>query len=253
MRVGFIGTGTITAAILRGMKASSLQDWPVLVSPRNADVARELADSLPGVAIGADNQDVADRSDLVILAVRPQVAEEVLRGLRLRADQRVISLIAGLDHQTIAGWTGAGAVCRAIPLPFIAQGRDATPVYPPDPQAVAFFAALGQALPVNDLTQFNTFATLSALMASFFGIAELAADWAGRQGMASEPAQRYLGQLFGNLGAVLEADPTAVAQLRVDHATRGGLNEQVFDQFRRLGGEAALNAALDSVMARIRG
>ena len=31
--LGFLGTGTITAAIVRGLKASALRDWPVMLSP----------------------------------------------------------------------------------------------------------------------------------------------------------------------------------------------------------------------------
>lgn len=251
-RIGFIGTGTITAAMVRGIRASApLRDWPVLLSPRNAELAAHLAGAFAGVTVGQSNQDVADRSDLLILAVRPQIAQEVLTALTLRADHRVISLIAGLDHGQIARWTGAGRVCRAIPLPFVAQGRDATPVFPPDPEALSLFEALGQALPVATQRDFDAFAALSALMASFFGIAEIASDWGARQGLAPDQARAYVGQLFGNLGEVLRQDPLAVERLRAEHATRGGLNEQLFAEFRSLGGEAALQAGLDGILRRV--
>lgn len=250
--IGFIGTGTITAAMVRGIRASDkLRDWPVLLSPRNAELAAQLAGAFAGVTVGQSNQDVADRSELLVLAVRPQIAQEVLTGLALRADHRVISLIAGLDHEQIARWTGAGRVCRAIPLPFVAQGRDATPVFPPDPEAVALFGALGQALPVATQRDFDAFAALSALMASFFGIAEIASDWGARQGLTPDQSRAYVGQLFGNLGEVLRQDPLAVERLRAEHATRGGLNEQLFAEFRSLGGEAALQAGLDGILRRV--
>ncbi len=44
----------------------------ITLSPRGARAAAELAGRYPGVRVGADNQEVADRSDLVVLAVRPQ-------------------------------------------------------------------------------------------------------------------------------------------------------------------------------------
>lgn len=250
-RIGFIGTGSISAAMVRGIRASALRDWPILLSPRNAHVAQELAAGFPGVGVGLGNQDVADSSEIVILAVRPQVAEDVLTNLLLRPDQKVISLIAGLDHRQIADWTGAGAVCRAIPLPFIAKGQDVTPVFPPDPEAVAFFDAIGQALPVPDLEIFNTFGALSALMASFFGIAEIASDWGTRQGMAPDLARRYVGRLFGNLGDVLRENPLDVEALREGHSTKGGLNEQLFSDFCANGGEAALRGGLDAILRRV--
>jgi pyrroline-5-carboxylate reductase len=224
--IGFIGTGTITEAMVRGLNASALRDRPILLSPRNAETAERLARMFPGVEVATSNQEVADRSSCLILAVRPQIAEGGLRALKLGDEHRVISLVAGLDHGAVAAWTGAGAVCRAIPLPFIAEGRDVTPVFPPDPQALALFNALGRALPVVDLSAFNALAALSALMGSFFGIAQIAADWGARQGLPPEQARHYVGQLFGNLGDVLRADPQSMVRLREEHSTRGGLNER---------------------------
>lgn len=250
--LGFIGTGTITAALVQGIRASAWRDRPILLSPRNAATAAQLAGRFAGVTIAASNQEVADRAGLLVLAVRPQVAEPVLRSLRLGPGHRVISLIAGLDHQTVADWTGAGQVCRAIPLPFVAEGRDVTPVFPPHPEALALFDAIGQALPVTDRASFDTFATLSALMGSYFGIAEIASGWAERQGLPRDQARTYLGRLFANLGEVLRAAPLDIERLRTDHSTRGGLNEQLFDDFRTQGGDAALHQALDAVLARVR-
>src|SRR5690606_16415790 len=152
---------TIAAAMVRGLKASGLRDRPVLLSPRNAAVAAGLAASLPAVTVAPDNQAVADGADLLVLAIRPQVAESVLRPLRLRPGRKVISLIAGLDHETIRGWTAGADMCRAIPLPFVADRSDAVPVYPPQPEALALFDALGEALAVTDRRQFDLYAALS--------------------------------------------------------------------------------------------
>ncbi len=250
-RLGFIGTGVIAAAILRGLRRSALRDWPVLLSPRNAELARELAAAFPDVTVAATNQAVADGADLLILAVRPQVAEPVLRDLRLRQDHVVISLIAGLDHDLIRDWTGAATVCRAIPLPFVAEGRDATPVHPPEPRALALFDALGQALPVAGRRDFDVLAALSALMGSYFGLAEIATAWAAGKGLPEAQARAYLSRLFANLGRVLRDSPGDAATLRAEHSTPGGLNEQVFADFRSQGGDVVLTAALDRVLARI--
>ena len=251
--IGFIGTGTIAAAMVQGIRNSSMRAWPIILSPRNDRVSASLAAAFPDVTVASSNQDVADGSDLVILAVRPQVAEEVLSRLAFRPDHVVISLIAGLDHHQVANWTGAGTVCRAIPLPFIALGRDATPVFPPDPQVTAFFNALGQALPVTELADFNTFAALSAMMATFFGIAEIAGEWGATQGLDREQAQHYIAQLFGNLSQGLQERPLDSVSLRTEHSTKGGLNEQLFEDFCRNGGKSALTGGLDAILRRVAG
>lgn len=251
--IGFIGTGTITTAIVRGLKASNQRGRPVLLSPRNADLSAALAAKLPGIAVAATNQDVLDHAKLVVLAVRPQVAEMVLRGLRFKPDTPVISLIAGLDHERLRDWTGATRICRAIPLPFVEHGNDAVPVFPPMPEAIQLFGALGQAIPVDDRVAFDAYAALSALMGSYFGIVEMAQDWGVAQGLPEADARAYLGRLFANLGSVMQTSPLSLAELRHDHSTAGGLNEQVFAEFMKAGGATALTGALHSVLRRIAG
>lgn len=250
--LGFIGTGTITAAMVRGLKASPLAHRPIILSPRNAETAAALS-ALPGVRVAPGNQQVLDASDLVVLAVRPQVAEAVLRPLRFRPGQTVISLIAGLDIARLTDWTGATNLCRAIPLPFVERRADAVPVHPPLPQAMALFAALGQALPVEDRASFDIYAALSALMGSYFGLVETAEAWAAAQGLPPAASRPYLSRLLANLGTVLAASPATPQALRQDHSTPGGLNEQLFRSFSQDGGPQALQDALFAVLARIRG
>ncbi len=252
-KLGFIGTGAITAAVLSGLKGSALADWPVLISPRNAALAQDLAATLPGVTVASDNQAVLDGADIVFLAVRPQIAEEVLRPLRFREDQRVVSLVAGLAIATIRDWTGAGQVVRAIPLPFARTRSDATPVHPPEPWAIDLFNALGVALPVHDLADFDVYVALSALMASYFGIVEATADWAVAQGLPQGEARTYMARLFGNLGDTLRASTDSLRDLQIAHATEGGMNEQVHTDFRTAGGMTALTTALDNILARAKG
>lgn len=252
MRLGIIGTGTISAAIVRGLKSSDLADWPVILSPRNAALARELA-TLSGVRIGEDNQSVVDASELVLLAVRPQVAEDVLSRLSIPAGTPVISLIAATPIERIAAWTGAAQVCRAIPLPFVESRSDVIPVFPPRPEAMQLFGALGTALAVTDQATFDTYAALSALMGSYFGILGIASAWAEAQGLPPADARAYLTSLFANLGQTAKTSPHSLDALRKHHSTAGGLNEQVFVEFTRLGGGEALTTALDGVLRRARG
>src|SRR5262245_12682027 len=94
MKLGFVGTGAITAAIVTGLTADGASGDTILVSPRNADIAAGLAGKFPNVTVAASNQMVLDGSDVVMLAVRPQVAAEVLSELRFRPDHHVVSLMA---------------------------------------------------------------------------------------------------------------------------------------------------------------
>lgn len=249
MTLGFIGTGTMAAAMVEGLCGED-----ILVSPRGAEVAADLARRFPGVRVAADNQSVIDGSDMVVLAVRPQVAEAVIRPLRFRPGQTVVSVIAATQIASLRDWIGFDLpIIRAIPLPFAADRASVTPLFPPNAEVAALFNRLGTALPCATIAEFDLMAVGSALMGSYFGILETAQGWLMAQGLDDSAARTYLAGLFANLGQVAQTSPADFATLRAEHSTPGGLNEQIFRDFAAGGGTAALTAALDRVLDRVRG
>lgn len=253
INLGFIGTGAITAAIVRGLKCSPLKEWPVVLSPRNAELSAELAATLPGVTVAASNQQVIDSSEVVFLAMRPQDAEAIIRSLAFRPGQRIISLVAALDTATIRAWTGVEGITRAIPLTFVERRAGVTPIMPPDETAAAIFEALGTCIQVSDLDSFDGYAAASALMETYFGIAEVAQAWLVSNGLKAEESQLFLRHMFGSLGDVWRAKPLSLEELRAAHSTRGGLNELAHERFMSAGGGDALKTALAAVLSRIHG
>ena len=92
--LGFIGTGHIAAAVIEGIAGQPGWDRPILVSPRNAARAADLAARFGCVRIAESNADVAAHAATVILALRPQDAAAGLAGVSFRADQSIVSLMA---------------------------------------------------------------------------------------------------------------------------------------------------------------
>ena len=82
MRLGFVGTGTITTALVTGLCTAARPPERILVSPRNAEKAAALAEAFPRVAVAKDNQAVIDGSDWVFRAVLPRIAREGLESGR---------------------------------------------------------------------------------------------------------------------------------------------------------------------------
>jgi NADP oxidoreductase coenzyme F420-dependent len=78
----------------RGCARTSTDAPKVLVSPRNAEVAAGLAQRFATVDDAPDNQTVVDDTRVVIVCVRPAVAQTVLAELRFPADRVVISAMA---------------------------------------------------------------------------------------------------------------------------------------------------------------
>lgn len=172
------------------------------LSPRNAAVAAALANEFPHVSIAASNQEVLDAGDVVMLAVRPQIATEVLEALRFRPDHHVISLIATVSLEALAGLVApARRITRAVPLPATALGKGATAIFPPDPVAAALFDRTGTAIEVDNPEIFDALCAASATMASYFAFADSIASWLTDRGLPAPDARRYVGAIFEGLAA----------------------------------------------------
>src|SRR5215469_9342627 len=103
MKLGFLGTGAITSAMVTGLCSSEGGEDQVLLSPRNAEAAVALARRFQQVSIASSNHELVDLSPTVVIAVRPQVTESVLADLRFRADCNVIGLVSGFSVRRLAG------------------------------------------------------------------------------------------------------------------------------------------------------
>jgi pyrroline-5-carboxylate reductase len=253
MRIGFVGTGVITEAIVTGLFRAGFPMDGIVVSPRSEARAARLAALSPLLRVATDNQDVAGTCDVVFLAVRPQVAEAVVRSLSFMPGTVVASLIATVPIPTLRQWIGANVeIVRAVPLPFVAQLRGVTVVYPASALLDRIFGALGTVIDCDTIDEFDAFAVAGGLMGAYFGFAETCAQWLKTEGVPYGKARAYLSPFFHGLAASAVAAPgKSFEDLRMEHSTAGGLNEQMHERFRQEGGERALTMAMDAIAERI--
>jgi pyrroline-5-carboxylate reductase len=252
MKIGFLGTGAITSAMVTGLCSGS-ERHQIRLSPRNAAVAADLARRFEQVSVASSNQEVLDASGVVVLAVRPQVAQAVLSELRFRADHNVISLISGFSQRRLLGLIApAITVTRAVPLPSTAKRRCPTAIYPGGPVAAELFNTLGAAFAVETETKFDAFCTTTATMATYFAFADGIASWLTRHDIPPAQARDYISRILSGLAATaMEAPERSYSSLAADHATPGGTNQQVVTTLREAGVFDRLDEALDAIMRRV--
>lgn len=111
-RIAFIGGGNMASAIISGLLASLTPATNIVVA-EPWDVNRGKLASL-GVNTTTDNAAAAAGADVLILAVKPQVARTVCEELaaawgRNAADAAaklpvVVSVVAGVTLQSLVGW-----------------------------------------------------------------------------------------------------------------------------------------------------
>lgn len=253
MTIGFIGTGNIASAVVRGLCASARPPSRILVSPRNAEKAARLATEFTQVEIATDNQAVVDACDTVILSVLPQVAENILGALAFRTEQRIISLIAvtplDLTRRLVSP---AESVVRAVPLPAAARGLGPIALYPGDAEAVELLGRLGAPVPAASEHDFEVLWATTALIAPYFALLEEVCGWAVGGGVEAATARAYVTSMFHAISVLaLEERQVTLGDLRAEAVTPGGLNEQALGAIRERGGYRAFATALDSILCRL--
>lgn len=249
---GFLGTGAITRAMVEGLSAADPAPM-ILVSPRSASVSAALAARFGNVRVAADNQALLDSADCVVVATRPDDVRAMLADLSFRPDQVVVSVVAGLSVAELrAAVAPASAVARAIPLPSVAARQGLVPVFPPQPEALALFRRLGAVVALDDETAFDSFSAASAFAATQLDLLATVEAWLVGRGVPATDASAYVRELIRGLSDALAEEPDReLALLASDHATPGGLNEQVRTYVRSHGIHELVATALDDVARRV--
>ncbi|WP_407285236.1 NAD(P)-binding domain-containing protein [Streptomyces sp. BP-8] len=249
-RIGIIGVGEIGRAIVDGLCDGVENPPEIYLSPRGSRTAAELSQRYPNAQVCADNQDVANRSEIVLIAVRPQDRSEALAGLRIGSDRVVVSLMAGIGIDELRQTLGTDApLVRAIPLPAVRERRSVTVTCPSHPAVDALFDGLGGAFPVADEAGFNVFSALTATLTTHYWYLATLTDWASRQGVPSEDADRYIRGLFQGVERSLGDDTRSLHQLAGDHETPNGINERIRTTWFDAANSEALTKALDALLA----
>jgi pyrroline-5-carboxylate reductase len=170
-RMAFIGGGVMGEAMIRGVLDKHL------VPPSRISVTgprRERRAALGkqfGVAALASNAEAARQADVVVLSVKPQVLPTVMKELRgkLRADQLVISIVAGANMRALETGLAHPTIVRAMPNTPAQVGMGVTAWYPSHAVTAEqrehtkrIVAALGEELMVEDESYIDMATALSA-------------------------------------------------------------------------------------------
>ena len=254
MRLGFIGTGEITSAIVTGLSSSDAPPDSIRLSPRNLAIATDLANRFPGVSIAPSNQDVLDVCETVVIAVRPAVAQDVLSALRFRADHRVISVVSSLSLKRVSQLVApATHVTRAVPLPSTATRIGPTAIYPSDPIVDRIFAAIGTVFEVDSEDEFEAICAATATIAASYAFIDGIASWLSRNNVPEPKAREYVSRMFlGLVRTAVDAPEETFQSLSTHHATAGGTNEQFLKHMVEDGLLDSVSRGLDAVLSRIK-
>ena len=215
-----------------------------------------------GVITRQDNQAAASGADIVVLAVKPQVAGQVageLAGLLVRQHSLVISIAAGIRTAALRHWIGEHTpIVRCMPnTPALVQSG-ATALYATASVSAAqrdsaetILRAVGLTLWLDDEAQMDAVTALSGSGPAYFFLFMEALQKAGCELGLPEPTARLL-TLQTALGAARMALESAEepATLRQRVTSPGGTTERAIQIFQQQNFDALVLRALEAAAAR---
>lgn len=211
-----------------------------------------------------NNAAAVENSEIVVLAVKPQVMHEVAHELAASVEARqplVISIAAGIRASDLQRWLGGNcALVRCMPnTPALVQSGAtamfANNVVNDDQKALAenILRAVGLALWVDDETQMDAVTALSGSgPAYFFLVIEAIQEAAQTLGLDSKTARLLAIQTaFGAAKMALKSrDDAAILRQRV--TSPGGTTEKALSVLEQGGLRSLFNDALKAACDRSR-
>jgi|TARA_B110000211_G_scaffold188054_1_gene213718 pyrroline-5-carboxylate reductase len=252
MIIGFIGTGKISSSIIYGIFNSSLKVKRIYISSRNKNIAKKLTKKFRQVEILKDNQEIINKSSIIILGITPSVGNKILSKLKFSKNKKIISLISTINLRKLKKITKNKNIVRAIPLPPIEINKGPIIICPPNKNAKNFFKHLGVVIEIRDEKLSYKFWSTASIMAAFYEILNTSSNWLTKKGVNKNTANNYIAELFLSLSQdAVNKHSKGFNKLVTDSQTPKGLNMQVLKELKKGKFYSKFLKALDNVNKRV--
>ena len=254
-KIGVIGVGHMAHYLLTGFARAGQSFEFVLADPdmdKASRTCREFDRHFQCVAT-RENQDAVDRSELIVLAVRPDALDTALSGLVFKPGHLVASVVAGASLKILGPLVFPAEPIRVLPVSCVAINQSPVLVCPENQCVQEVFSLLGQ---VHLLTDENCFAPGTALVGAFYAwmIALMDETSAWTQSKGIDPAmarQLVIETIEGACGMARHQEDKGLKEIWDTLATPGGISEHGAKILTQKGGLTAWSDALESVTQKM--
>ena len=253
MKLGFIGTGKISSSVITGICNSSISYKKIIVSPRNLKIAKHLKKKFKKVFIAKNNQEIINSCDWIFLAVTPSVGKKIIKNLKFKSNQTIISFISTITLSELKKMIKVkSSIVRAIPLPPISLKKGPVPICPPNKKVKTFFNKIGTTIEIKNEKLSINFWSTSGMMASYYDLLRVMSGWLVKKGVKREEAQKYITSLFLALSedAVINSKKDLKFLVK-ESQTPKGLNEQGLKEMSKKGVYKSVISTLNNIYKRL--
>jgi len=235
--IGFIGSGNMAEALIKGITAAKLY------APENvfiSDIRTERLEFLKdmyGVTAVENNTELTGKVETLVLSIKPQNMNDALDSIKdaINAETLIISIAAGIKVAKIAAVLGDMAIVRVMPNTPALIGEGASALYanekakPQLDKAMAMFSAVGKAVIVEDEDLIDVVTAVSGSgPAYYFLLMEEMVNAGIKLGLPESVAKDLVLQTSKGAGLLaVEADKNneSPAELRRKVTSPGGTTE----------------------------
>jgi len=243
--VGFIGGGNMAEALIKGLlQAGICRADEILVSDIRSQRLSYLATEY-GVRTFENNKQLAEKSETIVLSIKPQNMAEVLEQIKpvYNTNALIISIAAGIRTTKIVEALGRAPIIRAMPNTPALIGEGLTALFVTkkaagfSDKAEMIFSAAGRVVFIADEDLMDAVTALSGSGPAYFFLFIEEMIKAGIQaGLKKDTAKKLVSQTAR--GAVLLADRAqdrgeSIAELRRRVTSPGGTTQAALEVFNR--------------------
>jgi pyrroline-5-carboxylate reductase len=245
MIVGFVGSGSMAAAIARGWAGEFER---MLFSDSGSGRAKALAEELGGEAVA--NEEIAERADLVVLAVKPNKLDEVAPALGEAKELLSVLAVVPLERLQVA-FPSAEHVLRVMPNVGVEVRHGVLCVAgSASSEAREKLDLLGRVVEIPD-GDFDEATAIMGCTPAYLALAvEALADAGAKAGLDADLARELVVETAAGTAELLRRHHPADLQKAV--ASPGGSTEAGLEALDREGARAAFEAAVDASLARMK-
>lgn len=235
------------------MAAAMARGWAgelggMLFSDSGSGRARALAEELGGEAVG--NAELAERSDVLVLAVKPAKLAEVAP--QLETATQVVSVLAATPLARLREALPGADVLRVMPNVGVEVGRGVLCVAgDASAELRAALALLGHVVEIGD-EQFDEATAIMGCAPAYLALAvEALADAGAQAGLDADLARELVVETTAGTAELLRVRHPADVRKAV--TSPGGSTEAGLEALDREGARAAFLAAVEASLERMRG
>ncbi len=260
-KIGFIGGGNMASSLIKGLIASGQAAHSIWVSDINSEVLSALTGSL-GVNSTANNDELVNAVDVVVLAVKPQGLADVAKSIAALVQQKqplIVSIAAGISQLSLQRWLGIDvAIVRCMPNTPALVLTGATALHANNQVTIEhkdlaenILRAVGLAIWVDQESELDAVTAVSGSGPAYYFLLMEAMEKAALELGLSEQTARLLVQqtAFGAAKIALESDESP-AQLRRRVTSPGGTTQRAIETFENGGFSELVAKALHAARDR---